>query len=714
MDSLYQKSTLDISKIAERCVAGYETYRRTELSIGNTTSFGVKGMEDHSSDADDEITDVSGENLSCSPEICDSSKQYYVLSGTKPFSLVIRRCSTPTTESNSFLKRDSSVSPFSRKTEETSESEILNSDRKVNGSFLHQRAIVSCNPVSSDLEESGDVSGQTVKGGTVRSLQEVSLNTPKESNDSDVTQEFTENVMCGNALHIGVTAIPSAENHVQFKNTDGSSLLPSQHMFKNCCSVTTDGNCFLPCSTENCGRLKNDSIDNRNQYSSLRLGSPKNTQSLMHMLPSDHSKQEVELSIYNSVLKVQEEVSNVGITRGGVCQEMEAADNIKHEAKISADVIFDTGSFHMREHSESAEQMAVLNIQSEFVTAGEHNLKSSIIETSLNKVCEGDEIAIVDDSLTFENSELTLLGMRGGNVSELGNQNEGCNEVKAVVSHDVVVTVDRNTFDEEDHIFSGGKQDEWKKTEVTLDVSKTAVQNDTVKSETENEIGCEPAVTQENYTSEEIKISVLQNCSVVNTMRSASETISLTPFGHQESASGVGNSENSTPVIHTENRQTLPVEDDNFVQKHVERACGHENEGSETESSLCLTSSPRDLVLPVDVDGGLITDVIGKDVPVSVKAKVIKNFVYNSALEDELSENVTMGGVDCHMDKFYTTSKVDNLQSQGSVLVQPCTEDALDSDIPSDTVRTELSPLLFSPDDDNSYYTGKLMSDVGI
>jgi hypothetical protein len=197
-------------------------------------------------------------------------------------------------------------------------------------------------------------------------------------------------------------------------------------------------------------------------------------------------------------------------------------------------------------------------------------------------------------------------------------------------------------------------------------------------------------------------------------MRSASETISLTPFGYQESASGVGNSENSTQVIHTENRQTLPVEDDYFVQKHVECACGDENEGSETEPSLCLTFSPRDLVLPVDVDGGLITDVMGKDVPVSVKAEVIKNSVCNSASEDELSENVTMGGVDCHTDKFYTTSKVDNLQSQGSVLVQPCTEDTLDSDIPSDTVHTELSPLLFSSDDDNSYYTGKLMSDVGI
>lgn len=715
MDSLYQKSTLDISKITERCVAGYETYRPNDLSIGDTTSFGVKGMGDHSSDADDEITDVSGENHSCSPEICDSSKQYYVLSGTKPFSIVIRRCSTPTTESNSFLKRDSSVSPFTIEFEKNSKSEILNSNRKVNGSFVHQRAIVSCNPVSSDLEESGDISGHTLSGGTVRNLQEVSLNTPKESNDSVVTQEFTENVKCGNALHIGVTTIPSAENHVQFNYTDGSALLPSQHTFKNCCSDSTDGNCFLPlcCSMEKHGRLKDDSTDNRNQYSSLLLGNPKNTQSLMCMLPSGHSKQEVEHSIHNSVLKGQEEDSNVGITRGGKCQAMEAADNIKHEAKISADVIFDTDSFHMREHSESAEQMAVHNnIRSEFVTAGEHNLKSSIIEASLNKVCEGDEIAIVDDSLTFENSELTLLGIQGGNVSELGNQNEGCNEVKADVSRDVVVTVDRNTFDEEDHIFSGGKQDEWKNTEVTLDVRKTAVQNYTVKSETENEISCEPALTPESYyTSEDIKISVLQNCSVVNTMRNASETISSTPIGHQESASGVGNSESSIPVIHTENRQTLSVEDDNFVQKHVEYSCGGENEGSETESSLCLTLSPRDLVPPVDVDGVLIADVIAKDVPVSVKAEVIKNSVCSSALEDKLAESVTMGGLDGHVDKFCTTSKADNLQSQGSVLVQPCTEDALDSDIPSDTVHIELSPLLFSSEDDNSYYTGKLMSD---
>lgn len=716
MDSLYQESTPDISKIAEHCVAGYETYRHTELSIGDT-SFGVEGMGDHSSDADDEITDVSGENLSCSPEICDSSKQYYVLSGTKPFSLVIRRCSTPTTDSNSFLKRDASVSPFTREFEKTSKSEILNSDRQVNGSFLHQHTIVSCNPVSSNLEESGDVASQTQSGGTVRSLQEVNLNIPKESNDSVVTQEYTKNVICGNALHVGVTTIPSAENHVQFNYTDGSALLPSQHMFKDCCSDSTDGNGFLPlyCSTEKHGRLKNDNIDDRNQYSSLLLGIPKNTQSLMHILPSDHSKQEVELSIFNSVLKVQVEDSNVGITRGGECQAMEAVDNIKHEAKISADVIFDTDSFHMREHSESAEQMAVLNIQSEFVTVGEHNLKSSVMEASSNKVCEGDELAIVDDSLTFENSELTLLGTQGGNVSELGNQNEGCNEMKAVVSHDVVVTVDRNTFDEEDHIFSGGKQDEWKKTEVTLDVSKTAVQNDIVKSETENETGCEPALTQESYyTSEEIKMNVLQNYSVVNTMRNASETVSLTPFGHQESAPGVGNSENSISVIHTENRQTLPVEDDNFVQKHVECTCGDENEGSKTESSLYLTLSPRDLVPPVDVDGVLITDVIAKDVPVSVKTEVIKNSVCNSALEDELAENVTMGGVDCHVDKLCTTSKGDNLQSQGSFLVQPCTEDALDSDIPSDTVHTELSPLLFSSDDDNSYYRGKLMSVVGI
>ena len=712
MDSLYQISILDISKIVERCVAGYETYWRAELSVGDITIFGVKGMGDHSSDADDEITDASGENLSCSPEICASSKQYYVLSGTKPFSLVIRRCSTPTTESNSFLKRDSSVSsPFTNEFEKTSKSEILNSDRKVHGPFLDQHAIVSCNPVSSNLEESDDVLGQTVSGGTDRSLQEVSLNTPKESNDSVVTQECIENVMCGNTLQVGVSTIPHGDNFVQFNDTDGIALLPSQHVFENCCSDSADGNSFLPlcCSREKHGRLKNDNTDNRNQYSSHLLGNPKNTQSLLHILLSDHSKQEVELSISNSVLKVQREDSNVGITDGGECQAMEVADNIKHEAKISADVIFDTDSFHMREHSASAERMAILNIQSEFVTAGEYNLKSSTIGASLNKVCEGDEIAIVDDSLTFENSELTLLEMQGGNVSELDNQTEGCNEVRTIVSHDALVTVDRNTFDE-DGILSGGKQDGWKKTEVALDVSKTVVQNDRVKSETEIEIGCEPVLTQESYTSEEIKISVLQNRSVFNTTRNVSETVSLTPVGHQKSATGVGNSENSIPVIHTEHRQTLPVEDDNFVQKHVEYSCGDESVGSKTEPSLCLTFSARDLVQPVDMDSVMITDVTAKNMPVSVKAEVIKNTVCNSALEDELAENLTIGGTDCHIDKFCTTSKADNLHSQSSVLVLQCTEDALDSDMPSDTVHIELSPLLFSSDDENSYYTGKFMS----
>jgi hypothetical protein len=365
------------------------------------------------------------------------------------------------------------------------------------------------------------------------------------------------------------------------------------------------------------------------------------------------------------------------------------------------------------EHSESAEPMAVPNIQPEFVAVGEHNLKRSIKEASLNHVCEGDEIAIVGDTLTVENSELALLGIQGGNVSELDNQTKGCTEVKAVVSHDVIVTVDRSTFDEEDHILSGGKQDEWKKTEVILDVSKTAVQNDTAKSEMEIKIGCETVLTQEIYcTSEEIKASALQNWSVVNIMRNALETISLTPVGHLESATGVGNSENSIQVIHSENRQTLLVEDDNFVQKHIECPCGDENKGSKTEPSFCL--SPRDLVPLVDVDGVLITDIIAKDVPMSVKAEVVKNSVCNSALEDELAEKVTMGGVDCHIDKFTATSKADNLQSQNSVLVQPSTEDALDSDIPSDTVHIELSPLLFSSDDDDSYYTGKFMLDVGI
>jgi hypothetical protein len=708
MDSLHQKCILDISKIAERCVAGYETlYRRTKLSIGDDNSFSVKGMGDRSSDTDDETTDVSGENLSSSPELCPSSEQYYVLSGTKPFSLVIRRCSTPTTENNSpFLKRDSSVSsPFTKEFERTSEIEILNSDRKVNDSFVHQQAIVPCNCINSNVEESDDVLGQTVSGGTVRSLQKVILNTSNESSDSVVTQECIENILYANAVHVEVCTIPSGENGVHFNYTGNSALLPSKPVFENCCD-STDGNCSLPlcCSRERYRRVKNDSIDNRNQYLSHPLGNPKNAQPLMQMLPSEHSKQEVELPIYNSVLEVQGEESNVGITKGGECQETQAVDSIRHEVKSSADVILETDSFHVREHTESAEKMAILNVQSEFVVEGESNLKSSIIKASLNEVCEGDGIAAVDDSLKFENGALSLLEIQGGNASELDKQAEGCNEVRAILCHDVEVTVDRNLFDEEDHVVCAGKQDEWKKTEVISDVSKDAVQNDTVKSELEIEIGCEPVLTQEtDYTSEEIKMNMLHNPSVLNRMRNASEIMSLMSVGCRKSPTKVENSGNSSPVIYTENVQTLPVEDDNFVQKCVECPCD-DGEGLKTVSNFSLTVGPRSLGPSKGMDGVVITDQIAQDESVSVKAEVIVNSVCNS----ELAGSMTVGGAYCCVDKFCTTSKADHLQSQSSVRVQLCSENV------SDTVHTELSPLLFSSDDDNSYYTGKLISGMGI
>jgi hypothetical protein len=634
---------------------------------------------------------------------------------------VIKRCSTPTTESNSpFVKRDSSVlSLFTQEFEKTSEIEILKSDSKVNDSFLHQRAGVSCNRINSNLEESDNVLGQTVSGGTVRNLQEVILSTSNESNDSVVTQECIENILCGNALHVEVCTKPSAENGVHFNYIGDSALLPSKPKFENCCSDSRDGNCSLSllCSRERYGRVKNDSIDNRNQYLSHALGSPKNTLSLMHMLPSEHSKQEVEQSVYNSVLEVQGEDSNVEITKGGECQEMKAADNDRHEVKSPADVILDTDSFHMREHSESAEKVAILNVQSEFVIGGESNLKRCIIEASLNKVREGDGIATVDDSLKFENSELALLEIQGGSASELDNQTEGCNEVRAILSHDVEVTVDRNSFDKEDHILCAGKQDERKKAEAISDVSKAVVQNDTVKSEIKIGIGCEPVLTQEiDYTSEEIKMNMLPNPFVGNTMRNASETTSLTSVGCRKSSTEFENSENSTPVIYIENTQTLPVEDDNFVHKLVECSCDDDDddEGSKTESNLSLTLSPKSLVLSVDMDGVLITNEIAEDVPVSVKAEVIKYSLCNSALADELAENMTVGGEDNCVDKFCTTSKADHLQSQSSVFVQSCADDTLNSDMPSDTGHIELSPLLFSSDDDNSYYTGKLMSDIGI
>jgi hypothetical protein len=687
-------------------------------------------MGDHSSDADDEITDISGEDLSCSPEFCASSKQYYILSGTKPFSLVIRRCSTPTTESNSpCLKKDFSVSsPLAREPETTSKREVLNSDRKENDSFLHQQANVSCSIINSNVEESDDMFGETVSGRTVSSLEEVILNTSKEGNDWIVTQECIENIVYGNGQHVDVCAIHNAENGVHFNYTDCSALLPTKPVFGSGCNDSTDGNCslHLHCSQERCRRGNNESMDNRNQYSSDCLGNRNNAQSLIHMLVTEQCKQ-VELSTDNSVLGVRGEDSNVDITKSGECQEIKAVNIIKDKVKSPADAVLDIDSFRFTEHSECAEKMDDLDIQPEFAIGGKCNLESSIVKSSLNKVHEGGGLVTVDDSLKLENSELALLEGHGGNAKELETQTEKFNEDRGIVNHDVDMTVDRNLFCEADHILCVGKQDEQKKTEVTSDVSKTAVWNDTGKSVIEIEIGCESLFKQESdYTSQESKINMLQNSAVVNTIRNASESISVTSDGCQKFEAG--NSKNSSPVIHTANRQSLPVEHDNFVQTHVEcfyddhhhdggsgATTADDDDGLKIESIFCHTLSSKNFVLPLYTDGTLIADEMAKDMPVNTKAEVIKDSLGNSVLAGELEENITVGGEDCDRVKFCAASNADHLQSQSSFLVELHTEHALGSDVHSDTGNTELSPLLFSSDDDNSFYTGKLiMSGMGI
>jgi hypothetical protein len=703
---------------------GYETYQETKLSIGQNLSttpeslFSENRMEDHGSDAVDEITDVSSECLSSSNEFCDMPKDYYVSSGTKPLSLVIRRCSTPAIVNNSsVLKSDFNVSsPFTKEFESTPNNEVSNSDKKVNYLLFQKQVRLTPNATSPTLQESHIALGPTASDGTVRTLQEVSLSSSQQSNHSLITQEYTENVINGNDVHVKVSTTHTVEND-HLKYMDGSTLQPSNPLLEMYRNDDVDGelSVYPVYNREVCQRVENYNIENRNQDSPYPLGSSKNIQSLIHTHPSEHCKQKAELSSHSSFEELLGESvagNTVRITEGEGCKEMNAMDAARYESKIPTDVILDTDSFHIiKEQSASAEKICSLNLQIQSeprAVGGKSVVKSCVIESLMNEVYEAKGIAIVSDSLKFQSSQAALLQVQGENMRELCNQTERGNELSTITSHEIEVSVGRNAFDE-DYIVCAGKC-EHEMTEVSLNGSETRVKNDTVKSETQSEIACEPRSLQNiDNILQKIEIKMPEDVSIINVMRNATVSISPTSVRCVQSSTKAENSENSHLVNCTQNRQTVSVEGDSPVQKCVQNS--FDDEEPRTEWSVGL--SPKNPIPLLGMDGVLITSESEKVQSVNIKAEDIKNTVCSSVLARELAEDV-MASTDSHRDRFYEVSKTDNLQSSvhnSSLLVQSYTEDTLDcyNDVSSGAVFLEHSPLLFSSDDENSYYTGKII-----
>jgi hypothetical protein len=669
-------------------------------------------MEDHSSDADDEITDVSGEYLSSSNELFVVPKEYCILSGSKPLSLVIRRCSIPTKEDNSpsLLRRYSNVSPaFMEEIERNSENELLNLERKVNDPHFQKEIRIPSNTVNSSSEELGVAVGPAVSNATVRSNQEVLLSSSQESSLSVVTQEYVENVINENYLHMEICATRSVENNLNLNYTVGSKILSSKSIFENCCN-----------DRKMCERVKNGNIDNRNEYSQYLLGNSENIQSLPHALPLEHCKQKGELSVHSSFEKFQRKNIMGGTGRNAEAegyQEMNAVDTNEYDSNIPSDVILTTDSFNVIERSESAEKINDLNLQSQFerISVGvETAVEGSVMEPSINAIHKVEEIAVNNDKLEFQSSELVFLEIQGGVTSVLDDQTEKDDEL----SHDTEAIMGRNSFDEEDCIVCAGKGDGERDMRIGSHETETAAQNDTANSETQTTVVSEPLLLQNtDYTAEGTTINMLHNASVVNIMRNVKEIMSPAIVEYAESSAQVENSENICPLVHTENRCAMPVGDDILVQKCEQ--CSFDEEELTAQSDVC--SSPKNSVPSIGINGSQSPGEATRNHSVNVKAVdcLKAEVTNNSILAGELSENtMTVASADCHKDQLcFGTIKEDTSHSSiqvhnSSDLVQLCTEDALDcsyNDLSSDAVCVEHSPLLFSSDDENSYYIGKVI-----
>jgi hypothetical protein len=255
------------------------------------------------------------------------------------------------------------------------------------------------------------------------------------------------------------------------------------------------------------------------------------------------------------------------------------------------------------------------------------------------------------------------------------------------------------------------------KTEVSLGGSETAMvtASDAVKSEKHVEIACE-SIPLENIdnTSQKFEIKMPEDASIINVIRNATVNMSLTSVGCASSSTQAENSENSHLMICTHNKQTVSV-GDSPVQKCVQNSF---DDMEELRTETSVSSSPKSPVPLTGMNGALITGESEDVQPVNIKAEDIKSMVCSSALAGELAENV-VASADFQRDRFHEVSKTDPLQSSvqnSSLLFRSYTEDTLDcyNDVSSGTVFVEHSPLLFSSDDENSYYTGKIIQNTNM
>jgi hypothetical protein len=672
--------------------------------------FSQNGMEDHGSDADDEITDVSGEYLSSSNECCDIPKDYYISSGTKPLSLVIRRCSTPTTENNtaSVLKRNSNVSSvFTKECESISDREVSKSEKK--------HVTVTSNAASPTSEELNFVLGSTGSNGSVRNLQEVVFCPMQQNNHPLVTQEYRENVINVNDGHVKISAPHSVESDC-LKYMDDSTLQSSNPLLEKYCNDDVDGNIPMSqiCSREVCHRLGNDRIDNRNQDLQCLLGSSKTVQSLINTYPSECCKPTVELLNHSSFVEVLKEdvAGDVKIAENEGCQELYAMDTIRYQSKIPSDVILDTNLFHIRKELSEPGETCNINLQTQDEPCAIREksvVESSMVESLVNEVYDAEGISIVNNSLTFQSKETVLLQIQRGNVSELDNQTERGNEVNTTVNHDVEVTASQNVFGEDNTVCAGECKHE--KTEVSVVGSETVMvtSTDTVKSEIHVEIVSEPLSLQNiDNTLQKIEMKLPEEASVMNEMRNA--TVSMSPDVRCAlSSTQAENSENSHLIICTQKGRIVSV-GDSAVQKCVQT--------SFDDVQSTVTYSPKRQNPLIEIGGALITAESEKIQSVNIKAEDKTDMSHSSVLAGEMAENV-VESADSHRERLYKVSKTDHVQSSvrnSPLPVQPYTEDALDcyNDVPSGTVFVEHSPLLFSSDDENSYYTGKDIHNANI
>ncbi|XP_069681879.1 uncharacterized protein mi [Periplaneta americana] len=719
MDSVNSTPILELSKTTERCVLGYEAlYQQTRLSIEGhipcsplLQSF---SYEEHGSDADDENTDLSGDYLSSSNELCVTPKAYYISCGTKPLSLVIRKCITPSAKHSpiSILQEDTVMSHSITNETENASNEILSFEKKDDSNVGVQLKgeMILCNDTYHEKTKVNVALTSPTAGRSCKNLQE-GICSSQESNQSVVTQEYIENVI--NESGQEEISTTHSVNHVSLLNIANDSLS------ENSVCVITSNICDREANVNHDKIARPLQIVDTNEmlHSSHNdiLIEHYETEKLLscNITPVKTSSPLMQTNVMNSFIKENSKESMTVQSEAPTCNSslihldnskdyfrFAAIENLKlngENEKISESVAKNNvAKYSVEKPNDTINKIIESNLELKCslvsVTAKEIELKNYTenvsdlikskpyiissrtrmqVDSSAEEIRDSERNKVVNENLNDDSSALVLPFTEEGTKEGINNTGESYVENYEGLE-------DSNSY-------------------YNVDCNKGVLTADDTKPRVETELS---NLGNNLVLPEQERNTTLKTVSDHSGENDTGEVTFLSLDNSECNMDVVSDSTTIAASFLKKNGNYMETKLNYISEENVSVRNIHEQLVGESDTCAHTCSSDLSIGMPkIEISSIITKDLSLNDGSTNVTSN--NESSQGKILYDEFTENIeTLTNTDCSQDETQMSQI-----SKSPCVLQTFTEETMDCPYNEVTSYLEHSPLLFSSDDENSYYT---------